>query len=92
MEQSTAKFRAPYYEWTMFVGRTAGGEWSVWLESPDGSRIDSARTRMFEDDAKSDALDLARTSLADQQDTRPPLSSVEWVPTEPTRSEEHRSD
>jgi hypothetical protein len=92
MEQSTAKFQASYYEWTMFIGKTAGGEWNVWLESPDGSRIDSARTRLFEDDAKSDALELARTSLADLQDTRPQLSSVEWIPAEPIRTEERRSD
>ena len=64
MAGTNEEFRASYYDWGLSVRKGENGEWALRLESPDGLAIDGGRSFLFEDDGKSEALELAQTYFA----------------------------
>jgi uncharacterized protein YegP (UPF0339 family) len=80
MEAQNEQFRAAYYDWDLRVYKAENGEWALRLYAPDQLEIEGGETYRYEDDAKSEALQLVQTYFDQLQDTRPQLSSVEWFP------------
>jgi len=80
MEEPSEAFRATYYDWQLYVHRMDRGEWAIYLENADHLKIEGGETFRYEDDAKSEAIELAQVYFAQMEDTRPKLTTLEWSP------------